>query len=146
MGHLEAWDVSKSSIAATTHSLKTLGVTRQVELRENDVMAAPLRPAFFHSAIISEVLEHLERPDLALQALRANLRPGGRLFINAPMNSPAPDHIYLWTHTDEFVDFVRVQGFEIEEALFFPVTGYTLEQAVKRNLSISCVVIARRPN
>lgn len=142
---LEAWDISQSSIAATRHALDALGVSRPVTLIEQDVLAAPSRSETFHSAIISEVLEHLERPDLALQTLRNALKPGGRLFINVPVNSPAPDHIYLWTGTDEFVDFVNGQGFEIEATQFLPVTGHSLERAIKHKLSISCIVIARRP-
>jgi len=142
---LEAWDVSESSIAATRHALTKLGVTRPVNLVEQDVLAAPAREDAFDSAIISEVLEHLERPDLALATLRRALRPGGRIFINVPVNSPAPDHIYLWTSHEAFVDWVQSHGFEIESTRFLPVTGATLERAVKRKLSISCVVVAKRP-
>jgi hypothetical protein len=40
--------------------------------------------------------------------------------------------------------FVEDQGFEIEAAHFLPVTGYTLPRAIKANVSISCVFIARR--
>jgi 2-polyprenyl-3-methyl-5-hydroxy-6-metoxy-1,4-benzoquinol methylase len=145
ISELEAWDVSQSSIAATRHALEKLEVTRPINLTEQDVLKAPKRTAAFDSAIISEVLEHLEQPDVALQSLREALRPGGRLFINVPINSPAPDHIYLWTSIDEFVDFVKAQGFEIESTQFLPVTGSTLERAIKRKLSISCIVIARKP-
>jgi 2-polyprenyl-3-methyl-5-hydroxy-6-metoxy-1,4-benzoquinol methylase len=142
---LEAWDVSQSSIAATEWALKRLQVRQPVALVEQDVLKAPPRHAEFDSAIISEVLEHLERPDLALDTLRQALKPGARLFINAPVNSPAPDHIYLWQTTDEFVAFVKSRGFEIEARQFLPMTGYSLERAVRHKLSISCVVIARRP-
>lgn len=142
---LEAWDVSAASIRETRLSLKRLGVERPIEIVEQDVLNAPDRSEEFDAAVISEVLEHLERPDLALRGLRRALKPGGRLFINAPINSPAPDHIYLWRSTGEFVDFVRAQGFEIEAEHFLPVTGYSLERAVRHNTSISCIVIAVRP-
>ena len=142
---LEAWDVSQSSVAATRHALTRLGVTRPVDLVQQDVLAAPARTSAFDSAVISEVLEHLERPDLAMATLRSALRPGGRIFINVPVNSPAPDHIYLWTSHEGLVDWVVSQGFDIESTRFLPVTGATLERAAKRKLSISCVVIARRP-
>jgi ubiquinone/menaquinone biosynthesis C-methylase UbiE len=142
---LEAWDVSESSIAATRRALTGLGVTRSVTLVRQDVLAAPGRDGAFDSAVISEVLEHLERPDLALATLRRALRPGGRIFINVPVNSPAPDHIYLWTSHDSFVEWVQSQGYEIESTRFLPVTGATLERAARHKLSISCVVIARRP-
>ncbi|MEE9433208.1 MAG: class I SAM-dependent methyltransferase [Sphingorhabdus sp.] len=141
---LEAWDVSESSIAETRSALNRLGVDREISIVLQDVLQAPSRREEFDAAVISEVLEHLERPDLALQSLHAALRPGGRIFINAPINSPAPDHIYLWRTTDEFVDFVGAQGFEIESAQFFPVTGVNLDRAKRKNMSISCVVIGKK--
>jgi 2-polyprenyl-3-methyl-5-hydroxy-6-metoxy-1,4-benzoquinol methylase len=138
---LEAWDVSKSSIAETKATLAKLGVTRDISIVEQDVLAAPSNLDRYDGAVISEVLEHLEAPDKALRTLHAGLRPGGRIFINAPINSPAPDHIYLWRSTDEFVRFVEDQGFEIEQATFFPVTGVSLERALARDMSVSCIVV-----
>jgi ubiquinone/menaquinone biosynthesis C-methylase UbiE len=142
---LEAWDVSKSSIKETRAALAKLGVTRDIEIIEQDILKAPSRHNEFDGAVISEVLEHLERPDVALQSLFAALKPGGRIFINAPINSPAPDHIYLWRSTDEFAQFVEAQGFVIENAQYYPVTGATLEKAAKHDLSVSCVIIASKP-
>jgi 2-polyprenyl-3-methyl-5-hydroxy-6-metoxy-1,4-benzoquinol methylase len=142
---VEAWDVSESSILETKSTLRRMGLKRDVNIVLQDVLKAPTRTGEFDGAIISEVLEHLERPDLALASLRAALKPGGRIFINAPVNSPAPDHIYLWRSTDEFRQFVIDQGLEIEEFEEFPVTGATLDKAKRHKLSISCVVIARKP-
>lgn len=144
IARLEAWDVSQASIQETHAALGHLGVTREISIIEQDVLKAPSRHEEFDGAVISEVLEHLERPDLALQSLRAALKPGGRIFINAPINSPAPDHIYLWRTTEEFAAFVEAQGFKIEIAHYLPVTGYTLERAKKHNVSISCIIIASR--
>jgi 2-polyprenyl-3-methyl-5-hydroxy-6-metoxy-1,4-benzoquinol methylase len=141
---LEAWDVSDSSIAETRHALSTLGVTRDICIVHQDILEAPSRHGEFDLAVISEVLEHLERPDVALQSLHAALRPNGRIFVNVPVNSPAPDHIYLWRSTEEFVSFFEAQGFALEEVRFFPVTGATLETARRKSLSISCVVIGQK--
>lgn len=144
LGKVEAWDVSASSIAETRSALKDLGATREITIVEQDVLAAPERNDEFDAAVISEVLEHLERPDAALKSLHAALRPGGRIFINAPINSPAPDHIYLWREPDEFTAFVEEQGFEIESKHFLPVTGHTLDRALRRKLSVSCIVIGKK--
>ncbi len=141
---IEAWDVSASSIAETRQALVRLGVTRDIRIVQCDILQAPARHAAFDLAIISEVLEHLERPDLALRTLHAALRPGGRIFVNAPVNSPAPDHIYLWQSPDEFVSFFEQQGFDVEYARFFPVTGATLGTARRKSLSISCVLVGRK--
>jgi hypothetical protein len=108
-------------------------------------MDAPPRKDAFDIAVISEVLEHLEEPARALGGIRTALRPGGSVFINAPVNSPAPDHIYLWRSTDELLDFVREQGLAIDRVALFPQTGISLERARAKALSISCVIIARKP-
>ncbi len=141
---IEAWDVSQSSIAETRNALARLGVTRDVRIELCDVVQAPPRHEAFDLAVISEVLEHLEQPDLALRSLHAALRPGGRIFVNAPVNSPAPDHIYLWQSPDEFVSFFEQQGFDVEYARFFPVTGASLGTALRKRLSISCVLLGRK--
>ena len=145
LGKMEAWDVSQSSIAETRSALNHLGVVREITIVEQDVLVAPERSNEFDAAVISEVLEHLERPDAALRSLYSALKPGGRIFINAPINSPAPDHIYLWRDPEEFTSFVEGQGFEIGSKHFLPVTGHSLERALRRKLSVSCIVIGRKP-
>jgi len=72
------------------------------------------------------------------------LRPAGRIFINVPVNSPAPDHIYLWRRPAEITDLVRSVGLQIEQQWHFPATGKTLEEAIEHELDISCVVIAHK--
>jgi len=144
LAKLEAWDVSQSSIDETRAALKRLGVTRDIAIVEQDVLQAPSRLDEFDGAVISEVLEHLERPEAAVASLHAALKPGGRIFINAPVNSPAPDHIFLWSTHDELVAMIAAQGFEIEDVRLFPVTGATLEKALRKQLSLSCVVIGRK--
>jgi 2-polyprenyl-3-methyl-5-hydroxy-6-metoxy-1,4-benzoquinol methylase len=146
LDRLEGWDVSASSIAETNSTLKSLGVTRDITIIAQDVLRAPSRFDQFDAAVISEVLEHLEQPDLALRTLRTALKPGGRIFINAPLNSPAPDHIYLWRTPEEFRRFVIDQGFEIESCELFPVTGTSLALALRQKLSVSCVVVGVKPH
>lgn len=65
--------------------------------------------------------------------------------MNVPINSPAPDHLFLLRSTEEAVHFMKDAGFEIERAEFFPMTNHTLDQARKHQLTISACIIARRP-
>lgn len=139
-----AWDVSPSSIAATTAALAKMGVDRPVKLEVNDILAKSVQNSAFDSIIISEVLEHLEQPEVALRNLYAGLRPGGRIFINIPVNSPAPDHIFLWTDTDQVEKLITDCGFVIESNHYFPLSGWTLERARRHKTSISCVVFATK--
>jgi len=139
----EGWDISDASIASTRAALKAMGFGPKIGLEKVNLFAAP--DAQFDSICFSEVLEHLERPADALAVLLRLLAKNGRVFVNAPVNSPAPDHLYLFRAPEEVEQMVEAAGFAIEDRLFSPCTGATLERARKLKLSISAGVIARKP-
>lgn len=139
---IEAWDVSPSSLAETRHALAALGTSRHIELKLCDLQSAHVPTAAFDAAVISEVLEHLEDPGGALAALRRALTSTGRLFVNVPLNSPAPDHIFLLRSPDEATALVEAAGFTIESLDLLPLTGVTLERALRKGMSVSCVIVA----
>jgi 2-polyprenyl-3-methyl-5-hydroxy-6-metoxy-1,4-benzoquinol methylase len=144
-GHAEAWDVSDESLRQTAAALERLGVQRAVQLLRRDVMARQTEGtlAVFDGIAISEVLEHLERPGDALAALRRHLKPEGRIFINVPINSPAPDHIYLLSDVAAVRDLVETAGLRIDSLAAVPMTGYSVAQAEAEKATISCLIVAR---
>ena len=73
-----------------------------------------------------------------------SLRPDGRIFLNVPVNSPAPDHIYLWNKARGLAFADRGSPFVIDEFIELPPTGRTLAQARKQDLDISCITIAHK--
>jgi len=94
---------------------------------------------------MSEILEHLEDPVAALKAASKWLRPGGCLWINVPANSPAPDHIFLVNNVEHAAQLARDAGLEVVDSKAFPMSGTTLEKAIKRKQAVSCVVTTRKP-
>ncbi len=140
-GSLTAWDASETSVATTQTTLKALDVAKPVTLQLQDMFAAQDR-SVFDSIAFSEVLEHLENPPDALRAIRSLLVPGGLLYVNAPVNSPAPDHLYLFREPEEVVDMVSDSGFRIHTAKFFPGTGASLERSRQLDQVISTCLIA----
>lgn len=143
VGDVAGWDISEASVERVEHTFEAIGLDRPVALQLVNMFDAP--PRQFHSITFSEVLEHLEQPKQALDAIFGLLAPGGRAFINAPVNSPAPDHLTLFSSPEEIVDLVAAAGFEIVDTLFSPTSDATLERARKLSLAISTVVIARKP-
>jgi 2-polyprenyl-3-methyl-5-hydroxy-6-metoxy-1,4-benzoquinol methylase len=142
---VEAWEPSAEGLDATRRCLQKLGAGRPVKLLRKDVTVPPMRDAGpFTSVVASEVLEHLESPRAALRTLHDILEPGGRLFVNVPLSSPAPDHIYLFRHPCEIAGMVDEAGFRIERTHEFPQQGYTLERALAKAVTVSCVVIGVR--
>lgn len=140
------WDISRTSIERARGCLAAMGNQRRVDLVEQDLFAASSaesEASRYGSVVLAEILEHLEDPVAALKAVARRMHPGARLWVHVPINSPAPDHIYLLRTPEEAVDLVRAGGFEPIDAAFFPMTGQTLERARKRDLTISAVVSAR---
>jgi len=140
------WDVSAESVEQTRRSLARLGITRPVELAVRDVLAplatGALQGERFDAIVVSEVLEHLEDPARAVRSLAAALGPRGRLFVNMPINSPAPDHIYLLRTPDEVATLLRESGLDVIDFVSLPMTGYTLKRALKLGVTVSCVAVA----
>jgi 2-polyprenyl-3-methyl-5-hydroxy-6-metoxy-1,4-benzoquinol methylase len=142
------WDVSQTSIDQARSCLAALGEQQRVELiMQNlfDVSPAIKNGKRFGSVVLAEVLEHLEDPVAALKAMSCHMQPGAFLWVHMPINSPAPDHIYLLRTPEEAVELVRAGGFEPVDSAFFPMTGQTMERARKRDLTISVIITARLP-
>lgn len=142
-GTLAGWDVSGTSLERTATALRTLG-SPPIDLALRNLFDPDDDGQRFDSVVISEVLEHLEQPDRALAALHRRMRPGALLYANAPVNSPAVDHIWLFRSPEEVVDLVASSGFAVESTRFAPATGLTEARARKMRFSISCAVVARR--
>ncbi len=138
---LTAWDVSDASLAATRHCLEKLGISRKIDLVKRSVLDPIPDSGNFDSIVISEVLEHLEAPQQALENLRSILTTKGKLFVNVPVNSPAPDHIYLWREPEEVVELIEQTGFTVLDRRYLPLTGYTEAQARQSKFTISVSVI-----
>jgi len=147
LGRIDGWDVSPTSIANTRAALATLGVERPVSLELVNLFDAAGAPTAgdFDGIVMSEILEHLEDPVAAMVAASRHLKPGGHLWVNVPANSPAPDHIFLVDGLDHAVELVERAGLEVAEKAAFPMSGVSLEKAIKRKLAVSCVVLARKP-
>ncbi|MBU2544923.1 class I SAM-dependent methyltransferase [Patescibacteria group bacterium] len=62
-----------------------------------DIINIPVEASSFDVIICTEVFEHIPRPDLALKEFFRILKPNGKLYITAPLNSvihQAPYHYY----------------------------------------------------
>ncbi len=138
---VSAWDISVESLRLTAQALSRLGVTRAVDLKQRDVLASQPDEAF-HGIVISEVLEHLEEPVRALRSLHRHLRDDGRIFINVPINSPAPDHIFALRTPEEAAELVRSAGLRIVDQSTEPMSGYTLARAMALQATVTCLFVA----
>ena len=139
-GSATGWDVSPASLDLVRQTFRALDCSKPISLELVDMFEAP--PREFDSVVFSEVLEHLEDPSAALKSISALLAPGGRAFINAPVNSPAPDHLALFRSPEEIIKIVEDAGLRVESTLLAPTAGSSLERARRLSLAISTVVVA----
>lgn len=149
IGTMNAWDVSDASLELAAGALRKLGASRAVNFTKrnifDDAIMAPENADLFDGVVLSEVLEHLEEPLKAIQVLFHISKSGGKVWVNVPANSPAPDHLFLVKNPTEAADLVARAGFEVIEQVAYPMSGTTLDQAIKKQLTVSCIVVGRKP-
>lgn len=145
IGSITGWDVSESSLAMTRHTMETVGVQYPFRLELQNILEPPSVQEVYDAVVLSEVLEHLDRPEAALATVFQALKPGGLAFFNVPVNSPAPDHIYHWGSPVEVEELVKLAGFTIVDSDAAPTTGYSLDRALRRKVTINSLIVAARP-
>lgn len=146
---VESLDISEASIELTRSHLRRMGAdVDRLSFHRGDLFDSGIIARFadgFDGVVFSEVLEHLDRPADAMRTLFAITRPGGRVFIHVPVNSPAPDHLFLLRSPDEARRFVGGFGFDVRVERFLPATNLTLERAIRLDATVSCVFVLEKP-
>lgn len=148
---VEALDISEASLALTRAALLRMGVAAdrcRFAFHSGDLFDPVIMAPFanrFDGVVFSEVLEHLDQPSEAMRILFDITRPGGRVFLHVPVNSPAPDHLFLLRSPEEARSFVAGFGFEIRQVRFLPGANLTLERAIRTESTISCIFVLEKP-
>lgn len=137
-----AWDISAVSVEQTRAALAELGFANAT-FAVQDIMAVPESAGPFDFIVLSEVLEHLEDPMAAMHTMRRLTVPGGLVFVNVPINSPSPDHLYLIEDLDGARALLQATGFEIAEEAFFATQGREIGKAIRQKISVSACLFGR---
>ncbi|MBF7059534.1 class I SAM-dependent methyltransferase [Campylobacter volucris] len=94
--------------------------------------------------VMGEVLEHVEKPLEFMQNVKNLLNDNGEIFATIPINAPAIDHIYLFSHPDEVKDLLNKAGLKIKESKYFMANNYSLEKALKTKNAIVMAVVLQK--
>ncbi len=84
----------------------------------SDISAIPVDDESFDAILCTEVLEHLADPISALKEFGRILRPGGRLFLTAPLASglhQEPFHFYGGFTPHFYAKYLPASGIELVE-------------------------------
>lgn len=73
-------DISAASVAQACQKAREAGLSN-LRFQQADIFALPFAAATFDHVFVCFVLEHLKEPVLALQKLKACLRPGGSITV-----------------------------------------------------------------
>lgn len=141
LGSATAWDLSPVSIEQTQRAVAKLGFNN-AKFAVRDLLTLQSCTERFDLVVLSEVLEHLEDPMSAVRAARHVLTEGGYIFVNVPINSPSPDHIYLMRSLQDARDLLIKNGFRIIAESAFATQGTDLSRALKIQVSISVCMLA----
>jgi 2-polyprenyl-3-methyl-5-hydroxy-6-metoxy-1,4-benzoquinol methylase len=140
-------DISPTSIALTKSVLEYYGVFEEfddrIELSVADFLTSDIAPADCSMIVMGEVLEHVEEPALFLERLCSIAGRSTTVYVTTCVNAPAIDHIYLYRTTDEVDRMILNAGFSIDDHLFIPYAGQTLETCQEKQLAINvCYVLS----
>jgi SAM-dependent methyltransferase len=108
-------------------------VATTIAFCRSDGRYLPLGTGSFDGAIMIEVLEHIEDPDLVLLELQRVLRPGGTTLIAVP--SSYTEHLYRRLHPRYATNSRHVNIFEETDlVLMLEKAGFAVDRIETRNL------------
>lgn len=103
--HITAIDLSRTSIAYAMRQAKELGYLPRIDFLHGDLMQVGKLGKKFDFIASSGVLHHLKDPDKGLEAIRACLKPGGRMSLSL-YSRPARDFVL-----NPASDYIREKGY-----------------------------------
>lgn len=140
-----AVDVSETSLKLTQNYVeKNIENTMaDVEFFRGDFLSLNSR-YMYDAVVISEVLEHVEKPLEFIKKAYSLMSDEGVLYINVPINAPAIDHIWLFHSVEEVEKMVDEANFRIVDKYVVTGNNIPLERAVRKKMAINLVLVLKK--
>jgi|WetSurMetagenome_2_1015567.scaffolds.fasta_scaffold67800_4 SAM-dependent methyltransferase len=107
-------DVSAASIDYARRLAAHKGVADRAWFIAQDISRLPFEDESLDLVIISEVMEHVPKPELVLKAIARALRPGGQLILTIPLESETPAHLQTFNKADDFLSVCRTTDLSVK--------------------------------
>lgn len=117
------WDIHPESIRQTQEALVRMGAGNKVHLMLSDVCDPVTSPELYDAIVLSQVLEIVPSPELALANIVTYLSEAGIVFLNVPVRAAALDHVRRWNDAEEVVDLVEAADLEVFLARSYGARG-----------------------
>lgn len=131
-------DISPTSVAMTNDIIqsKYFGDFKEYKIECSDFLTSAISGKY-DFIVMSEVLEHVEKPELFLDKVTTLLNKDGTVFITTCINSPAIDHIYLYESIEMLVEQIEKAGLKVSNQLLVPYANLTLEESMAKLLPVN---------
>jgi 2-polyprenyl-3-methyl-5-hydroxy-6-metoxy-1,4-benzoquinol methylase len=141
---LTAVDISETSMNITRSIIKYFKPeNKNISYHTIDMLKLTLDEQY-DFITMGEVLEHVNFPETLLLKLKDLLNKNGRAFISTCVNCPAIDHVYHFKTVDEIRDMLHTCGLIIEQEKVVPVENLSLEEIIKRKITINYCAILKK--
>ena len=105
-------DISGKSVELSTSMAKNSGLSNKVQFKACDALTFQ-EDGKYNAGISCFLMEHLEKPQLLLQNMAANLEYRGYAFVIAALTAAEVDHIYEFRRESEIVSMAEEAGFRV---------------------------------
>lgn len=91
----------------------------------------------YDAIVISEVIEHVVNPKDFLVQVKKLAKKDSFIYISTAINSPFPDHLYLFRSIEEVHKMIEEAGLIIVDEITSTSEGISLEKAIKKKYDIT---------
>ncbi len=129
MDYYEGLDISETSVNGANEFLATY-INKHYAIKQIDFLEYNTNKKA-DIVVTTEVLEHVETPELFLKKISSILSSNGRAYISTAINAPTIDHIYLFRSKEEVINMINQCGLNVIEYKCVTSNQKSLEYAEK---------------
>ena len=138
-----AIDISKTSIDITRSIMNFLVKENKIKYIIMDILDYNTNKRF-DFITMGEVLEHVNYPEILLSKFNKLLSDNGHGFISTCVNCPTIDHVYHYKCVNEIREMLNNNGLIIKHELILPVEDLSMDEIIKKKITINYCAIVRR--